>query len=1298
MKTRFISLRRRAQHLRILAVALVATLLAGVFGLAVPAVATAAEPNIELAISAPTTVQLYAPFTYTVTASSAASPSDPIAQATASVVLPEGIAFDQVPTGAGSPVTSASWDETTRTVTFEMSGLTNPLVQFTFSVLQVDNQQKSPGDVLTAEIYGADSQQRNSVSTEVNAVVNYLPKKQASTLAGSDNRTVTYTFNVRTVDWSATTITATSWSQTLTDTLPAGSTVTGQSTALGSWKLTENGDGTTTAVWTRNAAYGPRSADLDAGNTQIWLQVYYPASEFADGTTPPQNTVSLEVTDRVGKVYQGGTASAQGPAFNDLLGGKGITVEKSIPSNGAHSAPVDSGSYLSTYLVKAGYTEGIEKARLDRMVVEDSAQQSAQNAEFFDHASLFRLTTQFSPALVALNAPVKLQYITNTNETWQDYSIPAMRTGRTTFSISVANDGSRGFIDGGPIGEVVIPTGQWMTGWRFIVDASATAGMPGGSEIRVTPAYMSSFASLSDPSLSATTIVNTAKADGVTTDGETVAGTSNPLTLTLRDRVNMITTVKAPTTITVGAATDYQVGVTNVNPAGVAYPGAVARVVLPVGVSYDPSVGVSALSASSVSGLPVPAIGDGATVTTETVTDAQGTHQVVVLTFDSVESVYAAGTAKERAVEADGYWYSIPTVTMPQALTSGGVAASVSSWLRDESPTYSGMPMAFWSGYFAPDAYFGSTIPQIATSSAPLTVTSAGGILLSKQVRTDQQPEWGITAAATSKGAVDWELFIANTLPNDMTDVVAFDRLPTPKDQRLSNFSVIGSGPITGLPAGAVAEYSTDAVNATSGTWTSNPVGATAVRVTIPTLAAGQSMTLVMPTTADDGLVFNERAANAFTLDGIYGGTPRSFLSNTAVAIGDGHPAYTLTKRTNGIAYTEAPGATVAVGSDVEWTYEITNTGDTPLRDLAVTDSYTAGDGTTGTLRPTTSATGPLLPGQSRTFTANDVASAGQYHNTAVAHAVASDFAGAPLGVQPEQQSDESWYLAGAAGLTVAKTTNGKTVPSAPGDFLVPGSAVTWEYTVSNTGTLPLTDILVSDVDSDGKTVFSKTVAHLAPGAAVTLSAPGTAITGQYHNTVTAAAAHPAGEGDLLAAASSWYFGAQSDLTVTKQVSTGPEGPWLDSTEVAKGDATYWRIVTTNTGNLPLSDVTVADEKLDKTIQIGEMNAGESNVVVLTNLVTDEDLLNEVAASATDVNGETVTGEDNALAVVSESLAPPAGGEPGSGVTPGTKPAGLAMTGSLGQGVLALVGGLGLLIGGFFVLRGYRGKLGRRVE
>lgn len=114
---------------------------------------------------------------------------------------------------------------------------------------------------------------------------------------------------------------------------------------------------------------------------------------------------------------------------------------------------------------------------------------------------------------------------------------------------------------------------------------------------------------------------------------------------------------------------------------------------------------------------------------------------------------------------------------------------------------------------------------------------------------------------------------------------------------------------------------------------------------------------------------------------------------------------------------------------------------------------------------------------------------------------------------------DENCQPSGPS-VRVEKSTNGQDADNAPGPTIVEGAAVTWRYEVTNTGTLPLSTISVSD--DQGVTV-SCPGTSLNPGQAMTCTGAGVAELGQYSNLGTVTASSSAGQ--VSDTDASHYFG-----------------------------------------------------------------------------------------------------------------------------------------------------------------------------
>lgn len=160
---------------------------------------------------------------------------------------------------------------------------------------------------------------------------------------------------------------------------------------------------------------------------------------------------------------------------------------------------------------------------------------------------------------------------------------------------------------------------------------------------------------------------------------------------------------------------------------------------------------------------------------------------------------------------------------------------------------------------------------------------------------------------------------------------------------------------------------------------------------------------------------------------------------------------------------------------------------------------------------------------------------------------------------------DSAWIeCVGAPGVSIEKSTNGQDADTPTGPQIAVGGAVTWSYLVANTGTLPLTNVAVTDSDIGAITCPGNT---LAVGANMTCTANGTAVAGQYSNTGTVTADSTGGsvnDSDL-----SHYFGSAPSIDIDKTASP--------NTYTSDGESITYTFVVTNNGNVTLTNVTVTD-------------------------------------------------------------------------------------------------------------------------
>ncbi len=407
------------------------------------------------------------------------------------------------------------------------------------------------------------------------------------------------------------------------------------------------------------------------------------------------------------------------------------------------------------------------------------------------------------------------------------------------------------------------------------------------------------------------------------------------------------------------------------------------------------------------------------------------------------------------------------------------------------------------------------------------------------------------------------------------------------------------------------------------------------VAVTCPETAldAGESMTCTGSGTAttgqyvnvgtavgtpvdDNGDAFPDENGDPITTDPV---TDDSFYFGA-------DPSVTIEKSTNGADADTTPGPYLEVGAAIRWQYVVTNTGNVTLDDISVTDDQ----GVTITCPKLT-----LTPTESMTCTGAGTATVGQYTNEGAVTATPVDDNDDPILDENDDPTnvtdeDDSHYYGANPQIQIEKSTNGEDADDAPGPNLTPGSDVTWTYVVTNTGNVRIEDISV--VDNQGIDVTCPETA-LDAGASMTCTAEGVAIEGQYENigTVTGAPVNEDGapilnaDGDPLTtedADSSHYFGANPGISLEKAPGTQTVDPGSDVT---------FTITVTNTGNVPLTNVTVTDTltpDCEATFAELAVGASETYTCVATNVRAT--FTNIAVVEATDPNDETVTDEDDA--------------------------------------------------------------------
>ncbi|MFJ9782025.1 hypothetical protein ACIRSS_20735 [Amycolatopsis sp. NPDC101161] len=302
-------------------------------------------------------------------------------------------------------------------------------------------------------------------------------------------------------------------------------------------------------------------------------------------------------------------------------------------------------------------------------------------------------------------------------------------------------------------------------------------------------------------------------------------------------------------------------------------------------------------------------------------------------------------------------------------------------------------------------------------------------------------------------------------------------------------------------------------------------------------------------------------------------------LDGTASAAVDVvHPALGMTKTADKLAY--------RAGDTATFTIKVTNTGDTGLSGLRVTDPKA----------PACALAGALAPGESRTTTCAVKAPIADGVNTATATATDE------LGKQVTATADAPAPTISPA-LQVTKTADPPVIHA--------GDAVTFSIAVKNTGDSPLAPVRVTD---DTTTSCSRTFDRLAPGATQTYTCtanPSTTKTSQVTATGTDSSGQP-----VAATASATVTVITPALTLTKDASPAV---------VRAGDPVTFTITVANAGDAPLTDVAVTDDRTPAcTKVIGALPPQGRQTYTCTAPAPPDDFTNTAAASGKDQLGRTV--------------------------------------------------------------------------
>jgi uncharacterized repeat protein (TIGR01451 family) len=392
--------------------------------------------------------------------------------------------------------------------------------------------------------------------------------------------------------------------------------------------------------------------------------------------------------------------------------------------------------------------------------------------------------------------------------------------------------------------------------------------------------------------------------------------------------------------------------------------------------------------------------------------------------------------------------------------------------------------------------------------------------------------------------------------------------------------------------------------------------GAPAVSCSGDVLIPGQELectadyTVTQADMNQGSIVNTARATGLDPTDGAVASATSTWTVTANVA-----PALTLVKSADVASYD-------TVGAAIEFAFEVTNTGNVLLTGVSITEGVFTGSGTLGGV---SCPSDELTPGASMTCHADYEATQADLDHGSIAN-TATAFGFAPNAVESTTSAPSTARVDAVQSpeLGLVKSVTPTTVDAA-------GEPVTYEFLVSNTGNVTLTDLAIDE------TAFTGTGALADADCGATPLAPGDERTcllsyqvtqadvdaGVVDNTAVATAS--LGATEVASDASSASLTIEREPAISLVKSASPAAP----ADFHAGETITYSFVITNTGNVTLTDIDVVEGDFTGTGALADptcasaapLAPGEQRVCSTEYVVRQEDI---DAASIT--NAATATG------------------------------------------------------------------------
>ena len=446
----------------------------------------------------------------------------------------------------------------------------------------------------------------------------------------------------------------------------------------------------------------------------------------------------------------------------------------------------------------------------------------------------------------------------------------------------------------------------------------------------------------------------------------------------------------------------------------------------------------------------------------------------------------------------------------------------------------------------------GGTVANTATVAPPAGVDDPDS---ANNTARDQDPVTAVADLSITKtdspdpaavlGTLTYTLAVANAGPSGAVNVVVADPLPA----SVAYVSATGSGWTCGNSSGTVT-------------------------CTRASLAPGAAPDITVATTVDaaaSGSVANTATVGSDTTDP----DPANNSATATTGVQAAAPAISLVKHAALDRTVVAPNNRADVGDAINYTFDVTNTGNVPLTGVTVSDPAVGmASCVIGALAVGAQDTATCTA--SHALTQADI-DAGSYANSATVTGTP------PTGPDATDTSDVTTTLAAAPALTLTERVSA----SADGPWtaaisLDAPATVYYRLVAANTGNVTVSGVSITDPLLGALDCTPATPVDLAPGDHLTCTASHAVTPTEFDAAPLVNTANAAGTagGDPVASvpASATVNASQAaHISLAKQASASADGPWAASVTLTGPATVYYRLVVTNDGNVTVTGVAVDD-------------------------------------------------------------------------------------------------------------------------